>query len=94
MTAKIWPFKDPKEVLDYGFDWSPRALGAETIITSTAVVKSGSVVVNSHGVNADGHTTTTWLSGGVAGEVCTIFILANTTSRVLDQTVTINIQNR
>lgn len=38
MAAKTWPAKDPEEVLDYGFDWSPRQLDSDTIATTTATL--------------------------------------------------------
>jgi len=40
MGALKWPSrgppKDPQEVLDYGFDWRPRQLGVDVIVTTTA----------------------------------------------------------
>lgn len=92
---KTWPNKDPDEVLDYGFDWSPRGLGSDTISNSSAVVEVGSVVVDEHTIDSDGKNTTTWLSGGTEGEKCSIVLRAMTVKgRLLDETLTIRIKTR
>lgn len=95
-----WPPKDPDEVLNYGFDWSPRDLGLATITVATAVVLEGNVVIDSceaaevEGVRS-GQGTVTWLSGGAAGETCKIQHRAETTAgHKLDQTITIKIKER
>lgn len=36
--AKKWPDKDPDEVLDYAYNWSPRKIGSDIIVTPTAIV--------------------------------------------------------
>jgi hypothetical protein len=90
---KIWPSKDPDEHLDYGFDWSPRALDGP-ILTTTCDVISGSVVCPAHGLAPDLSSTTTWLSGGMAGERCQLLLRITTATQTLDQTVYIDIKNR
>jgi hypothetical protein len=98
--ARTWPFKDPEEVLDYGFDWSPRALDEDLIESTTAEVVTGDVVIDSHGVAEvegvlTGHGTVTWLSGGTAGTACEINLHAVTAGgRELEQTLKIKIKER
>lgn len=37
--VQAWPPKDPNEILDYGYDWSPRMVAGDEITgTPTAVV--------------------------------------------------------
>lgn len=92
---KTWPNKDPDEVLDYGFDWTPRGIGTDTIADTTAVVEVGSVVVDSHTIDSDGKNTTTWLSGGTEGEKCSIVLRAMTAEgRHMDETLVIKIKTR
>jgi len=68
--AKKWEqFKDPEEIRDFGIDWSPD-IGTKTISASVWSVVSGTVVIDS-----DDHATTTTtvrLSGGTAGETCSL----------------------
>jgi hypothetical protein len=97
---KKWPFKDPDEVLDYGFNWTPRDLGTDTIVTTTATVVSGTVVVDSHTVDvvpgaSTGQGTRTWLSGGTEGETCELNLHAITAAgRELEQSIQIPIKKR
>lgn len=99
---KTWPPKDPDEVLDYGFDWSPRDLGSDTIVTTTAVTVDGDVVVDSHGVGEieggipeSAQATVTWLSGGTAGTTCQVLLHALTAAgRELEETLKIKIKER
>lgn len=65
-----WPHKDPDEVLDYQFDWTNRLEDGETIATSTMLVASGSVTLDSD--DKSGAITTAWLSGGTVDDVCVI----------------------
>jgi hypothetical protein len=70
-----WPTKDPDEVLDYKLNWAdaedPALETGETILTSTFVVVSGDVVIDSSSFVASG-LTTVWLSGGTEGTSCVI----------------------
>lgn len=106
--AKSWPPKDPNEVLEYGFNWSPRGLGTDTITAATGTVVVGGadadtpagLVADSTDVGivegaATGQGTVTWLSGGVAGTTCEILLRVQTEAgRTLDQTMTIKIKDR
>ncbi|MFL6864125.1 MAG: hypothetical protein ACJ8DZ_14110 [Allosphingosinicella sp.] len=102
--AKKWPPKDPDEVLEYGFNWTPRKVGEDVITVTTAEVMVGDVVVDSHDVGnvtdtevlcLPGQGTVTWLSGGTAGTDCEILLRATTSSgRTLDQTMKIKIKDR
>jgi hypothetical protein len=98
--SKKWPFKDPLEVLDYGFNWSTRNIGDATIITTSCEVKSGSVHMDLMEVGpvpgaADGQGTITWLSGGELGETCELFLLCTTDQgHTIDQTIMIQIKQR
>lgn len=92
---KTWPPKDPNEVLDYAFDWSPRGLEGDTIVSFTSAVESGTVVVDDSQFEPDKFTTVTWLSGGTEGETCKILLrLTTTLGRVLDETLSIKIKSR
>jgi hypothetical protein len=93
---KAWPVKDPNEVLDYSFDWSPRKLSGDIIESTTATVISGSVVVDTHEkVSNKPLITTTWLSGGDNGENCLILLrIVTTAGRILEETVSIKIKSR
>lgn len=100
MAAKKWPDKDPDEVLDYGFNWSPRGLRDDVILTVEAEVVEGSVGVDStyvapvEGAEA-AQGTITWLSGGTAGETCLIVLhVVTRDGRHLDQTIKIKIKDR
>lgn len=70
MTATIvipTHFKDPDEVLDYGFDWSDwlDEIG-DTISTSAWEKDSASLTVTDETKTTT--STTVWLSAGVLGE--------------------------
>lgn len=65
-----WPAKDPDEVLDYQFNWTDRLEAGETIATSTMLVASGDVVIDSE--SNLGEVTTVWLSGGTDSTVSII----------------------
>jgi uncharacterized phiE125 gp8 family phage protein len=70
-----WPAKDPGEVADYVFNWSPLLQNGETpeTIVSKTVTADGVTVDDSA---IDGETVRVWLSGGAQGTVarvnCTI----------------------
>jgi hypothetical protein len=86
--------KDPDDVADYQFDWTPRLETGEAIITST-FSKSGSIVLGSSGF--DGPLTTVWISGGTDGEVCFVtnrIVTDNTPPRIYDQTARLRIKSQ
>ena len=70
----VWPFKDPDEKLDYGFDWGAKRLeGGETITTSTWIIESGTVTKAASPAESNaGGITKVWLEGGTIGETCVI----------------------
>lgn len=55
--------KDPDDVLDYQFDWTPW-LGGDTITSYTVTAPAGLTVAES---TATGTAVTVWLSGGEVG---------------------------
>lgn len=92
---KNWPAKDPNEILDYGFDWSPRGLDGDTIVSFTSSVVEGTVVVDDSSFSPTSFTTVTWLSGGAEGETCKVLLrLTTALGRTLDETMTIKIKSR
>lgn len=87
-----WPSKDLDEVLDYQIDWTARLETAETI-TSSVIVKVGSVVVDS--TSAVTPVVTVWLSGGTENESCMITNRITTNQgRTYDQSVKLRIKSR
>jgi hypothetical protein len=92
MSTLSWPPKDPDEVLDYQLDWSQR-LGPDTISSSTWLVVTGSVAIQSNSKTT--LSTTVWLSGGEADEVCELLNRISTSGgRTMDQTVRLKIKTR
>lgn len=95
-----WPPKDPDEVLDYGFNWTPRNIGDDVIVNTTANVVVGDVVKDDHYVGLvdkakPGQGTITVLSGGTAGTQCRIRLHAITSSgRELEETLKMKIKDR
>lgn len=90
-----WPAKDPNEVLDYQLDWSDdtssRLEVGESIVTSTWVVVSGDVVIDSSS-QASG-VTTVWLSGGTDGMPCVLLNRVTTSNgRIYDYSVRLRIR--
>lgn len=68
-----WPFKDPEEKLDYGFDWTRRLEDAETIIDSDWAIADGTVTIAANPVPSIATAVTkVWLEGGTLGETCII----------------------
>lgn len=98
--SSYWPPKDPDEILDYPFDWSPRGLDGDTIVTTTAVRQSGDVIISAHAAGEvegvpTGLGTVTWLRGGSDGTESQILLRAVTTAgRTLEETVSIRIATR
>lgn len=71
---KIWPAKDPAEVLDY--TWTVPLDTGDTIASATATVTSGTAVKDSQS-NTDS-ILTLWLSGGAADELNYVSLTATT----------------
>jgi hypothetical protein len=94
-----WPTKDPNEVLDYQFDWDappeqggPRLATGETITTSTFILASGDVTIDS--MSFSGGLTTVWLSGGTAGGVNVITNRVVTSAgRTYDQSARLRVRS-
>lgn len=97
---KIWPAKDPDESLRYGFNWSPRNIGVDTILTIDVTVVSGTVVhVASEVANVPnartGQGTIHRFSGGTAGEMNEILLQITTSGGdTLQETVCLPIRNK
>ena len=90
-----WPSKDPNEVLDYEADWSLRLETTETIATSVFSIVTGTVVINSQPSAVGATAAVVWLSGGAAGELCTILNRVTTSAaRTYDQTFRLRIRTR
>lgn len=99
---KIYPAKDPDEVLKYGFNWTPRNIGTEVITTINITIVAGAILVLDSAVeevpNArTGQGTTFILSGGVNGEMCELLLHVETDAvppSVLEQTVYLPIRSK
>lgn len=97
---KIYPSKDPDEILKYGFNWTPRNIGTERIILASTQVLGGGVTVLSSAVadvpNArDGQGTVHTVSGGTDGQTAEIKLHIETDAgSVLEQTVYIPIRQK
>lgn len=93
---KVWPDKDPNEILDYSVDWNPRLLDDDSIASSTWTISTtdGSLVIDS-AVPAAAGITTVWLSGGTEGYS---YVLTNrvitTDGRTMDQSLRLRIRSR
>lgn len=69
----VWPYKDPEELLDYGFDWTDRLEDGETISASEWTVPTGSVTkAVSPAETFTDAITKVWLEGGTLGETCEV----------------------
>lgn len=70
----VWPFKDPNETLDYGFNWAAKRLeDGETIVTSTWAIADGTVTKAVSPIEtSENGITKVWLQGGTLGETCII----------------------
>lgn len=101
----VWPPKDPNEVLDYRLSWSLSS--AETITSSVFTIVAGSVAIQSQSYTNTNTTitppatvaiptvSTVWLTGGTAGEACTILNRIVTSSgRTYDQSVRLRIRDK
>ena len=74
--------KDPGAVLDYSIEWS-KWLADDQIQTSTWSVSDAAVGAANHSTTAT--RTSVWLSGGVAGQVCTVTNRITTSGGRTDQ---------
>ncbi len=90
--AKKWPFKDPTEVLDYTFDWSPRDIEGDPITVIETDVITGDVVVTASAITGDALTTHR-LSGGTVDSVVNLHATLQS-GQELDQDVAIQIKER
>lgn len=92
---KVWPDKDPDEVLDYSVEWAERLPIEDDITTSDWFLDTtdGNLVIDS--VQRMGTLCTVWLSGGTLGY--TYFItnrVSTADGRTMDQTVRLFIRKR
>lgn len=93
---KVWPDKDPDEILDYSIDWNPRVLDDDSIVSSswTITTTDGALVIDT-AVPAINGITTVWLSGGTPAYT---YILTNRVEtddgRTMDQSVRLLIRAR
>lgn len=91
----VWPFKDPEELLDYGFNWGAKRLeDSETILTSVWEVVEGSVAkAVSPAESNTGLITKVWLEGGTLGEKCVITNTVTTsTGRIREWSASLKIK--
>lgn len=90
MAFLRWPFKDPDEILDYQVDWTKR-LDGDTIVTSTFIIDTGTVVIDSDSETTT--VTTVFLSGGTLAEENIITNRITTAGlRTMDQSVKLKIK--
>lgn len=91
---KVWPSKDPEEVLDYSIDWTER-LVSETIVTSTWSLTGDDNDLTADSDTISANRTVLWLSGGTlnATYYCTNQIVTSG-NRTMEQTVKIKIRAR
>ena len=93
--AKVWPDKDPNDVLDFGFDWGPLIDDTDDVVaTSTAEVLTGGLVVDQHGPVIGTQKTTTWLSGGTVGPASIRLRAVTSEGRTIDQTMILTVAER
>lgn len=89
-----WPDKDPDDVLDYGLTIT--GLGADDyIVSTTATVLTGTVVVQTHAPVANTTSTITRLMGGAPEETASVRIRSQMASgQRVDQTMTLKVAQR
>jgi hypothetical protein len=86
--------KDPDAVLDYPFDWTAWLPEGDTIATATGAIV-GTAVLDSCDVDGDGLIVTPFVSGGAAGETCTLTVhIVTTEGREDDRTIYLKIKER
>ena len=82
--------KDPNDADDFTWDWSKRLTAGETISTFTATVMSGSWTAGATSIA--GAKTSARMSGGVAGEECSVRgRIVTSVGRIIDWTLVVNI---
>lgn len=85
---------DPNAVLDYSRDWTDW-LGATDTIATASWTKSGSIVIGTSQVDPTGKVATVWISGGTAGEKCSLTCHITTTEgRQDDRTYYLKVKER
>jgi hypothetical protein len=104
MSRKVWPAKDPNANARYGFNWSPKNLGADVITSITCNVVSGTAVCEGSSIgevpNAhEGQGTIHRFSGGTPGELNEILLEIETNGGppdgdIFQQTVYLPIRNQ
>lgn len=99
---KVYPPKDPQETLPYGFNWSPRDIGSQRIVTINATVVSGTITIPTSQVGEvpgaqSGQGTVHVISGGADGEMAEIRLTATTDAvpaNIMEQTVYLPIRQK
>ncbi len=89
-------FKDPDDILDYGFRWGVNWLtGSEVVNTSTWIIPDG-LTKDSDSISG-GTITIVWLSGGTIGATYRIvnrIVTDSTPTRTKDHSMDITIKDR
>lgn len=70
--------KDPRDTLDYGFNWIPWVGSGGDSITSSVFSVDGGCLVTSASVAVSSHTTLCYVSSGTAGGVARLTNLITT----------------
>ena len=93
-TSKDPFIKDPDAVLDYAVSWAAwLAEVSDTLATSVWSVLTGTVEIDSDVSNTT--VATVWLSGGAAGEKCTLLNRVTTAGgRTDDRTIYLKIKEK
>jgi hypothetical protein len=90
-----WPDIDPQDVLDYVFDWTKMINDpADGLSSTTAVVSSGTVTIDSHAVIAGTQKTVTWLSDAQVGDINIVLHVVTNMGREIDQTMLVRCAQR
>lgn len=85
--------KDPDDTDDFTLDWTNVLGASETISTLSATTISGGVTVASSSISTV--YTTARITGGTAGTNAVIrFRITTSTSRQLDESLTIHVESR
>ena|SRR5687767_11151656 len=93
--TKLDPFvKDPNAVLDYAVSWAAwLAEVSDTLVTSVWSVLTGTVQIDSDVSNTT--VATVWLTGGAAGEKCSLRNRITTADgRIDDRTIYVKIKEK
>jgi hypothetical protein len=86
-----WPAKDPADVLDYQFDFSPGMIGNDgdaiaTLDVLIAPSNAGDLTLNSS--QADGCVAVVWLAGGQSGTVYVVtLVITSVSGRTIQRSV-------